>query len=336
MKKIVTTLLALLFLLMAGCAQKATATYKDLVGSASDYSDPNNWMYLPENATLDADVIFLYPTAYSDEDGASICEISDASMRQQAQATYAAMGSVFEGVGNIFVPYYRQINGAKFLEMTDEEIRNYGWKEPRTDLYAALDYYFENLNNGRPYILSGHSQGSNMLNIILDEYMELHPAYYERMITAYMIGCALTQDLLDENQHLKAAQGADDLGAIVSWNTEGPGNADAESLVVMDHSISINPLNWKTDDAYAGVAENKGSYMPDADGNYSLVEGIADAKVDTVRGVVVCESVDPATYAVPMADIFGPESYHGYDYGFYYMNIRENAALRVETWFKAK
>ena len=39
--------------------------------------------------------------------------------------------------------------------------------EPRSDTFAALDYYFTHYNNGRPFILASHSQGSSMLRIIL-------------------------------------------------------------------------------------------------------------------------------------------------------------------------
>ncbi len=30
--------------------------------------------------------------------------------------------------------------------------------------------------------------------------------------------------------------------------------------------------------------------------------------------------------------VFGPESYHLCDYGFFYYNIRENAKLRAQRW----
>ena len=31
---------------------------------------------------------------------------------------------------------------------------------PYGDITAALDYYFKNFNNGRPFIIAGHSQGA--------------------------------------------------------------------------------------------------------------------------------------------------------------------------------
>jgi hypothetical protein len=31
--------------------------------------------------------------------------------------------------------------------------------------------------------------------------------------------------------------------------------------------------------------------------------------------------------------VFGPASYHGSDYSFFYLNIRENARQRAKAWF---
>lgn len=36
---------------------------KPFIGTPPDYSDPKNWLVLPDEATLPADVIYLYPTA---------------------------------------------------------------------------------------------------------------------------------------------------------------------------------------------------------------------------------------------------------------------------------
>ena len=75
---------------------------------------------------------------------------------------------------------------------------------------------------------------------------------------------------------------------------------------------------------------NKSSLQLDG----TLGEGIADAKSNTERGLVVCSSVDPAVYAVPaqMAALFGAESYHGFDYGFHYQNLQGNVAGLIERF----
>lgn len=300
---------------------------------AINYSDVNNWLAKPSSITKDVDVIYFYPTAYSksNDTETDICDIDNNTMRTQANVQYQHQATAFEESCNIFAPYYRQVEASYALTLTDEAndtlIRYMAEQDPSD----ALDYYFDNLNGGRPFFLAGHSQGAEILIMILSDYMKAHPEYQKRMIAAYPIGFSVTHQFLKDNPHLKFAEGAYDTGVIISWNTEGPKNKDQHNAVVRKDGISINPLNWKKDATYASVSENLGS-LDNTTG--AVTEGIADAKVDVERGVVVCESVDPAKYAIPMTSIFGPESYHGYDYGFYYMNIRKNVADRISTWNK--
>jgi hypothetical protein len=164
------------------------------------------------------------------------------------------------------------------------------------------------------------------------------------MIAAYCIGDSLTQQYLEDNPHVKAAQAADDLGVVVSWNTEGPANKGKPSLVVAPGAICINPLNWRTDETPAGPELNLGSYVP-----HLLTPGMdeipikADAVIDRERGTVMVTNPAFEKYTITaltgmkdLESVFGPASYHGCDYSFFYLNIRENARLRAETWLKSR
>lgn len=94
---------------------------------------------------------------------------------------------------------------------------------PAVDVFAAFKYYLKHYNHGRPYILVGHSQGSDVLRYLLSDYMKTHPRVYSRMVAAYIVGQSITPRYLADNPHLKFARGAGDTGVIVSWNTEAPG-----------------------------------------------------------------------------------------------------------------
>ena len=197
------------------------------------------------------------------------------------------------------------------------------------DPTRALDYYFEHLNQGRPFIIAGHSQGSMTTLKLLATYFRQHRELLNRMVAAYPIGYSVTDRYLAANPHLKFAEGADDTGVIVSWNTEGVGNKNAKNLVVESGAISINPLNWRRDATYASVSENHGSRI-----NGQIVEGIADAQLDIERGVVVVTTEAAKPYIIPedMQAIFGPECYHAQDYAFFFVNLKENVARRIEAW----
>ena len=68
-----------------------------------------------------------------------------------------------------------------------------------------------------------------------------------------------------------------------------------------------------------------------------VTPGIADARVDTVRGSVVVTSIKkPELYAIPAdgAAMFGPESYHLHDYGFFFNNFKQNVADRIKAYME--
>lgn len=318
--------------------QKTTTdTYEieNLVGTPSDYSDENNWMKILE-ITKEVDTFYIYPTVVADtsETAPDIVPIDYEPMRTGAQGVYEMQGTVYEESTNVFAPYYRQSNLKVIGGLRGDDLIQYEMQEQRTDIYAALDYYFENYNEGRPFILAGHSQGSIMSIIVLGDYMQAHPEYYERMVAAYPIGFSVTKKWLEEHPYLKFAEGADDTGVVITWNTEGPGNKGQDNIVVEEGAISINPLNWKRDDTYAGVEENLGSLVQNEEtGEYEIKDGVGDAQVDTERGVVICTTNTDYT---PAEEVFGPASLHRWDYGLYYVNIQKNVADRINSYMKNK
>ncbi len=299
-----------------------------------DYSNPANWMLLPESKEKPVDTLYLYPTVYgvTSEIAGEIAPIDDPMMQITALYAAANQASAFEESTNVFAPYYRQFTVDSLLGI----INDCPQALPELAagiLYPMLDYYFEYLNKGRPFILAGHSQGSLWLTIILEDYMKDHPEYLENMVAAYVIGYSVTRDYLERNPHLKFAGGATDTGVIISYNTEGPGNRNEFNCVVKEGAVSINPINWKLDETYAPAEENIGSLNTDG----RIVAGYADARIDRSRGVVICENSEiPVQMQPQLRKFFGPESYHLQDYNLYYMNLKRNAADRIEAFLKAQ
>ena len=296
-----------------------------------DYSDENNWMRQPE-ATKDVDVFFVYPTEYEDySEGAPLfADINEPAMRIPAESAYLKNATAFEESANVYAPYYRQCNNKYMSTMSVDKRAATLQTVPQTDIFAALDYFFENLNNGRPFILASHSQGSIIMTFVLAEYMKKHPEYYKRMIAAYVIGYSITEDYLKANPHLKFDEGADDTGVIISYNTEGPGNGN--STVVLPGAISINPINWTRDETYASAEENLGSRIfNEKIMDFEVVPHGADAQVDLKRGVVISTTkiVEPEKPGP-----FGTTSLHENDYPLYYFNIKANAAMRVAAYLE--
>ncbi len=290
-----------------------------------DYSKAENWALLPEAQEREVDAIFFYATAYhpQESDADIVADIDNPQMVAGAQKNINIRGSVFAKSCNLFVPLYRQFS-IKGLGVIDKD----GLLEAcaAEDIYGALDYYFENYNNGKPFILGGHSQGAIWVSVILADYMKKHPEYLERMVAAYAIGWSITRDYLARNPHLKFATGATDTGVIISYNAEGEGNEN--NVVVLPDAVAINPLNWKTDDTYASESENLGSLN-----NETLkltCPGLADARLDLKRGVVITATAQ--THGYPYSTAFGNKGYHSQDYALYYENLRQNVADRIKAY----
>lgn len=307
-----------------------------------DYSKKEKWFQIPE-ITKDVDTFYIYATEYimgSLIEGApEYASLDNEEMLQGAAGEYLLHATVYADATNVFMPYYRQCG------MT---VMKRSWKEtgnvdaaiegmPYGDIVAALDYYFEHLNGGRPFIIAGHSQGSAITKMVLKRYFKEHPDYYKRMVAAYPIGYAITHEELATNPHLKFATGECDTGVIISYNTEGLGNAEvnAETAILLKGGISINPLNWKLDDTYAPASQNLGSLWPNEKGELEIQDIGTDAQVLPDRGVVVThakgQELDEETIKV-VGEFFGPDGRHGEDYALFYNNIKDNVAKRIAAY----
>lgn len=317
-------------LVLSGCGAKKDVT---------DYSKAEHWLNVPTSTEKQVDVFYLYPTTYSpaDQTNPSISTIDDAGMMANAKLAYDRQATAFETVANIYAPFYRQDN----LSPVDREETIAGI--PTTDATAAFEYYLKHYNNGRPFILVGHSQGADVTSNLLSGYLKEHPDVYQRMVVAYVIGYTVTEDYLAANPHLKFAEGPDDTGVIVSYNTEAPEVLAPGNPVITAGALAINPINWKRDETLATAAENLGSIglnkdgsaVRNAEGIIAPVMNFADAQIDLDKGALICSTVNVDVYS-PGSATFGKGVYHTFDYPFYYFNLRQNAENRSDKYLEKK
>jgi hypothetical protein len=304
--------------------------------TATDYSDPNNWIETQSDGTFDVDVFYLYPTAWSRGEGEPyLADINNASMRAKAPVIEAQNTSAFRDSANIYAPFYRQNDAVWGLGLSPEELQDYFRGAPYADAKAAFEYYLENYNNGKPFILASHSQGSSVMNAILQIYMAENPDVYDRMIAAYVIGYSVTEDSLKEYPHLKFAEGATDTGVIISWNTEMPGVTE-RNPVILGGAMVINPISWTRNETPATVEQNLPSRVFAADDTdatkYVDYEHYADAALNLERGVVMCSTVNVDEWSIPAAVGWPRGVYHGGDYELYFHSLKKNVADRIAAY----
>jgi len=290
----------------------------------TDYSKVENWVHCNINGINEVDTFFVYPTVVMQSGNGDFADFSES--KEEAKYIYEYMAKAFEESTNIYMPVYRQATmvPAKNCNKDNQAYLDLLYKNvPYKDIADALDYYFENFNDGKPFILASHSQGSALVTDILMHYMQEHPEYLERMVAAYTIGYAPSKAMFEKYPNLKFAEGESDCGVVVSWNTEGP-DASGDSILMPSDPCVINPINWKTDSTYASADENKGTNSP------SNPDLKADAQINLKRGTVICTTCDNWTVA---EGVFQSYSLHEFDYSLYFHCIEDNAQKRIDTYF---
>lgn len=332
----------------AGNARGAGAWSKSLrfkIGAANsvDYARPAHWLSVPTQPLKKVDVFYLYPSAYTKADPSApiVGPIDDPGMMKGAGVALQRQAWAFRTFANIYAPYYRQADAASRAALPQPEQVKIVAGAPTQDGIAAFDYYIRHFNHGRPFILAGHSLGSNVMANLLAQYMKERPGVYKRMIAAYVIGYSITPHYLAQNPFLKFAKGANDTGVIVSWNTEAP-TVDGTNPVILSGGLVINPITWTRTEATATAAQNLGSIelnpatggtpVLDAQGRIERVMNLADARIDKAKGVLICSTVNPANPPYFTPGGFPMGVFHTFDYPFYFFDIRANAANRVEQF----
>ena len=234
-----------------------------------------------------------------------------------------------------------------------------------TPLTIYMAHFNKDANgNPRPFILAGHSQGSNLLLMLLEDKFS-DPALRKQLVAAYVIGWSVTSDDMNNNPASLGQMGICGIpstrvtGCIVTYNTQAyPGdwtNAGVMDGIVQKNAYSVNPLTWvasgpgEVESPGGSASANLGALFFTGDlGTVSPVPFSLDPdtgeftfEVDNYTGA---QNNDGALVIVPsllqapanqqnFISPYNTESYfHHYDYGFFYRNLEQNAVDRVNAY----
>lgn len=310
----------ILSLFLVSCAQSNPA--EQLL-----YSDKTNWAYYAVGENKDADLFLICPTVYSGSGDNHNMSLDDEKTKASFYGALNMEKGIYEDECRMFAPYYRQA-GLEVYQLDKAEREQY-LETAYNDVKEAFLYYFENLNDNRPYILAGFSQGADMtLRLMKDLFAD--EKYSKNLIATYSIGWALTSEEVKEYPQLKPAEGETDTGVIITFNSE---DKDIKtSVIVEDKTLGINPLNWKTDSTVADKSLNLGACFTNYDGEITREEkNLTGAYLDPDRGTLKVTDIDKADYpsSIPL---FPDGVYHIYDYQFFYRNLQKNVGDRVNAF----
>ncbi len=323
-------MLVLVTMMVGGCANvTVNINMPDRNKSSVDYSDKGNWAYFGEGEGKDADLFLIAPTVdVQDEYNMSM---DDEKTKAKFLGALNMERGIYEDSTRMFAPYYSQ-GAMKIYSMTPEEREPY-LLTAYVDIKAAFEYYLENENHDRPIVLAGFSQGADLCYRLLEDYFK-DEKMQDRLVAVYAIGWPCTKEMVDKYPQIKPAESETDTGVVISIDCEAPDVTETFITPKGTKAYTINPLNWKTDDTPADKSLNIGACFTDYDGNIKTeVKELCGCYIDDERGVIKVPDVDPADYPAIVPGL-REGAFHIYDYQFFFRNLQENVAKRVERYMK--
>ena len=290
-----------------------------------DYAHSTSWIAFPANPDqFPVDIFWVYPTILSDNEH-WLMDITSEPLLKKAKGTLVKQASVFSGQANLYAPLYRQMNMAA-LSLPPEEmntLQNYGME----DVWNAFTYYLANLNNGRPFILAGHSQGSDILVELAKKHWGSIGAE-RNLVAAYTIGWSITHGDLKENPALTMCESAEQTNCFISYNSVAAGRQKAAPTITMD-AVVVNPLTWTTDETVAPASLNLGARFFNDDGTTETIPHFASAQA--IDSGLVVQAQDPGRIDCTSLG-FPAGVYHFYDYSLFFDNLRDNVGKRIAAF----
>jgi len=292
----------------------------------TDYSERDNWSILCDSIVHEIDVFFVHPTTYGPPaNGEYLADLNNHHLNMITDLySINRMTSAFTSNCNIFAPRYRQVN-IEVLSMSEQKRIEY-IRTPVADIVDAFYYYMANLNNGRPFILASHSQGSYVLQLILLKNPDI--INKDKLIAAYMPGWTFTMDDI-RDIGIPFSTSPNQLGGIISWNTIGVGGS---SPVLYKGALCTNPLSWTSDTVAIPAIENHGAWILYNDNTDVDIDHFTSARINNLGGLEIPEPISEIMKNIDMT--MGSKCFHKYDYDFFFQNIKENVDMRCNTYLK--
>ncbi len=321
-----------------------------------DFAQSQSWLALPgrtglerttlagvtpiDEATAPADVFFVHPTTF---EGNSVWNAPfDATAAQAPLNDTVLLGqaSVFNACCRIFAPRYRQ---ATLGALSTPAAMNIAY----SDVASAFEYFLAQHNQGRPFIIAAHSQGTAHAIRLLQEYVLDRPAQTQ-LVAAYLIG-GYVPDTFGEIG-LPICNDALGAGCVMSFNASQQGRSGAR-IIVDDRrywwkdaletdgpseAICVNPLNWSRDEA--ALADTNLGSLPWRRAPFAQVPEALDDLVVGLTGAVCRNAL--LVVNVPWNAPFGfntlltflTGSFHLNEYELFYEALQRNAVERVEAF----
>lgn len=323
---------AFVALLISFSACTSKTGKNELRPAAPDYAETGMWWKLDSmllDTSKSVDVFYIISTCSFDWKDSSGQVIHYMDIYDSAQCAYMNPYlnegyELFSPSCRFFAPYYRQLSFESWSESADEINRRYAFAHE--DVSKAFRYYMDHFNQGRPFVLAGHSQGAKAVIELLKH--DVTEEEYARMVAAYVFGYEITAEELENYPMLRPVSGADDRG-VICFNSVS--NSSAASALFKHNVVCINPLTWSYDTTYAPAALNLGSVFrrPGLCDTFYTVGARLNAETHLLE---IDGLSDEDFFAPKIQNLFPKGNYHIYEQNLYYLNVQQNLTQRIAAY----
>jgi hypothetical protein len=264
-----------------------------------------------------ADVFFIHPTTYTGLKKGWNASLSDNELNSKTDyTTILYQASAFNQHCRIFAPRYRQAHISAFFTSSKESEE--AFDTAYEDLKNAFEYYMHYWNNGRGFIIVGHSQGAKLSERLIKEFIDGKPLQ-KKLIAAYILGWPVPKNFFNQ---LQVCSSPAQTGCFCTWRTFQKGYEPTYIQHESPVSYVTNPLSWTTDSTYSNKNENIGSVLRNFN---KIIPNTTDAQIhDGVLWV--------SKPRFPGSILFFSKNYHIGDINLFYLNIRENVEERIRNF----
>ncbi|MBP7239549.1 MAG: DUF3089 domain-containing protein [Saprospiraceae bacterium] len=321
---------------IASCASLPKGTFGNNIPDTPDYSNLKNWAALPtqrdsadavpvaewKDVQADAvvDVFYIHPTTYTGKHGENEwnASLDDTKLNLETdQYPIRYQASVFNGAGKIYAPRYRQAHlncfftdkksdAGKALDLAYQDVR------------SAFSYYLQHFNNGRPFIIASHSQGTYHAKRLMREFVDGKPLQ-NQFVVGYLAGLTVPSDYF---KTIHPCTNPEETGCFCTWRTFRNGYVPKKLHFPDSNIVVTNPVTWSQN-------------QPECTQEFQLGGVLKDFKKVYPGLVETCVHEDLLWVNKPKfpgSFLLTTKNYHIADYNFFYADIRHNAQVRVNAF----
>ena len=318
-------------------------------GPGPDYEQPAAWLAHPKlsrdpsrwhprdspAANLPvAAVFYVMPTTALERDhwNASLVPSGETGLHQRLFVQSQA--SIFNGLGTVWAPRYRQAVLGAFL--TDQPESRQALDFAYRDVEQAFGAFIKSAPADHPILLVGHSQGTKLLLRLMRKHVAGTPVA-KRIAAAYLVGwpISIAHDL--PRLGLPGCSKPRQANCIISWQSFAE---PADPHQILEHydngrglannpMLCVNPLTGTAGAATASA--NHGSLQADAAFTPTgLKPGAIPARCSPEGWLLIGPPPDGYDRLV-----FPGNNYHVFDYALFWRDTRADAERRLAA-FRAR